>query len=84
MDYVKLGQRIKERRESLRLSQSDLAHQLGVDQGKVSLTERGGRRLQIHEIENLARVLNVDYNWFFSTQLEPICTCCPLHQKPIC
>lgn len=65
MDYRELGQRIKDRREELNISQSDIVSALGIDQGKVSLIEAGKRKIQFDEVKPLAEALLVPVRWFF-------------------
>lgn len=66
MDEHQFGARIKVRREELGLSQNDLAMALKIDQGKVSLVEKGLRRIDVvKELPALAKVLQVSVNWFY-------------------
>jgi len=60
-----LGQRIKEARERLALSQEDLAHKWGKQQYQVSEYERGKRRIYAHDLPQLADVLQVQISYFF-------------------
>ena len=52
-----IGQRIQARRRAQSLSQEDLAHRLGVNQGQVSAWERGTRSLRLEEAMAIAKVL---------------------------
>jgi transcriptional regulator with XRE-family HTH domain len=66
MDEYQFGAKIKARREELGLSQKDLAYALNTDQGKVSLLEKGVRRLDVvKELPLLAKLLKVPVGWFF-------------------
>jgi len=66
MERHEFGNKIRMRREELGLSQQDLAIALNVDQGKVSLIEKGARRIDMHtELPALARVLRCSIGWFF-------------------
>ncbi|MGE0201763.1 MAG: helix-turn-helix domain-containing protein [Candidatus Melainabacteria bacterium] len=66
MNELEFGIKIKARREELGLSQKDLASALNLDQGKVSLIERGGRKIDgVQEIPILAKVLKKPISWFY-------------------
>jgi len=66
MNEKEFGDKIKARREELGLSQKDLANALNTDQGKISLIERGGRKIDcINELPTLSRVLKKPISWFF-------------------
>jgi transcriptional regulator with XRE-family HTH domain len=65
--------KIKDRREALGLSQNDLALALGIDQGKVSLLEKGARRIDVvKELPILARTLNVSVGWFYDQEGDSV------------
>ena len=71
MERHEFGNKIRMRREELGLSQQDLAIALNVDQGKVSLIEKGARRIDMHtELPALARVLRCSIGWFFDEKDE--------------
>src|SRR5690349_21397329 len=71
MDEREFGLKIKARREELGLSQKDLANALELDQGKVSLIERGGRKIDgVNEIPVLAKVLKKPISWFYEDDQE--------------
>ena len=72
MDERDLGLKIKARREELGLSQNEVAQALGIDQGKMSLVERGQRRLDLlKELPVLAKKLKVSIDWFFEDTSAP-------------
>lgn len=59
MNAYEFGQRIKARRLELRLGQKDLGNALGLDQGKISLLEKGARRVDVAtELPLLCTALN--------------------------
>lgn len=67
-----VGQRIKTRREQLGLSQKDLALALSIDQGKVSLIEKGGRKIDcIYELYALCECLKVSADWLLMPEIDP-------------
>lgn len=51
--------RLRERRESLGISQDALSRRLGWPQQRVSITEAGGRRLDVLEYLRLASALGL-------------------------
>lgn len=58
MEWYEFGQRVRKRREELNISQQEIAVALGIDQAKVSLIERGARKVDlIKELPALARAL---------------------------
>jgi len=58
MEWHEFGQRVRRRREELGISQQEIASALGIDQAKVSLIERGARKVDlIKELPALARTL---------------------------
>ena len=60
-----IGQRIREARESLGMTQEELATQLGRTQDTVSSYELGNRAIRITELPALARTLKVSVGYFF-------------------
>ena len=65
------GNRIRETRQKLRLSQSDLAAQLQVngvtlERDSISRIEAGTRFVADYEIKILAKVLKTDIVWLLS------------------
>jgi len=60
MEWHDFGATVRKRREELGISQQDIAIALGLDQAKVSLIERGARRVDVvKELPALARVLRL-------------------------
>src|SRR5687767_10101471 len=55
-DRVALGERLKDAREYRGFSQEDVARYLGVPRSAISLIESGTRRLDILELQKLARL----------------------------
>lgn len=54
MDYKKLGQRIKEERKKLGLTQEQLAEDVNLSTNYISMIERGKRTATLDTIANLA------------------------------
>lgn len=72
MDEFQFGAKIKARREELGLSQNDVGMALKIDQGKVSLIEKGQRRVDVvKELPVLAKLLRVPIGWFFEETEAP-------------
>jgi transcriptional regulator with XRE-family HTH domain len=72
MDEYQFGAKIRIRREELGLSQNELGMALKIDQGKVSLMEKGQRRLDVvKELPILAKLLKVPVGWFFEETEAP-------------
>jgi len=55
-DRTALGMRLKDAREYRGYSQEDVAKYLGIPRSAISLTESGVRRLDILELQKLARL----------------------------
>lgn len=58
-DYRKLVERLRDRREELGLSQSEVARTLGWSQQRMSAVEAGARRLDVIEFFQLTSVLGL-------------------------
>lgn len=57
--YKRLGASIKARRRALRLTQQQLATQLGISRGSLANVETGRQRVLVHQLYKLAEQLNV-------------------------
>lgn len=64
-DIEQMGQRIREARERLGLTQEALAELIGRDQHTISHYETGSRALIVTELPALARALRVPISYFF-------------------
>lgn len=58
-DYRRLVMRLRDRREQLGLSQSEVARMLGWPQQRLSAVEAGARRLDVMEFFQLTSALNL-------------------------
>lgn len=58
-DYRKLVERLRDRREELGLSQSEVARALGWPQQRLSAVEAGARRLDVIEFFQLTSALRL-------------------------
>lgn len=68
---ISLGQRIKQIRESLGLSQQIVAEQLGVSRPSISLIENGERRVCAEELRKLAEIFNMSVDALLDPRKEP-------------
>lgn len=70
-----IGNRIKERRTALQLTQDELAQRCGWSTGKrstrISLYESGHRKLKKKHIIELSIALGVSFNWLLFGKEEP-------------
>ncbi|MDY0872822.1 helix-turn-helix domain-containing protein [Dongia rigui] len=62
---IHVGQRIRQRRTLLGLSQTDLGEAIGLTFQQVQKYERGANRVSSSRLFDLARVLDVPLSWFF-------------------
>lgn len=65
---VKVGQRIKELRLKLGISQEALANKAGIDRTYVTDVENGRRNIAIENLEKLILSLDISLAEFFNTQ----------------
>ncbi|MCE5273642.1 MAG: helix-turn-helix domain-containing protein [Deltaproteobacteria bacterium] len=64
MGFKEIGRKIQRAREETGLTQVDLAQSLGITQAALSNYELGKRRLYLHQIEDIARVLQKSLDYF--------------------
>jgi len=64
----KVGQRIKELRHELGLSQEALGNKAGVDRTYVTDVENGRRNISVELLEKLINALEVSFQDFFNTE----------------
>jgi transcriptional regulator with XRE-family HTH domain len=65
---LKIGQRIKELRKELELSQESLAYKAEVDRTYVTDVENGRRNVSVEILERLIKALDVSITEFFNTK----------------
>ena len=65
---LKVGQRIRELRKELKLSQEALAYKAEVDRTYVTDVENGRRNVSVEILEKLIRTLNVSIADFFNSK----------------
>lgn len=66
---LKIGQRIKELRESKEMSQKDLAYAADLDRSYIASIENGQRNVSIVNVEKIANALGVSLTTFFKNKL---------------
>lgn len=64
---VHVGERLRQRRRSLRMSQGDLAARVGLTYQQIQKYEQGTNRVSASRLFEFARVLEVDIDWFFES-----------------
>lgn len=65
---LKIGQRIKELRKVLELSQESLAYKAEVDRTYVTDVENGRRNVSVEILERLIKALEVSITEFFNAK----------------
>jgi transcriptional regulator with XRE-family HTH domain len=68
MGFKEIGRKIQKAREEKGMTQVDLAQALGITQAALSNYELGKRRLYLHQIEGIARILNKKLDFFISEE----------------
>lgn len=64
----RIGQRIKELRKGLELSQESLAYKAEVDRTYVTDVENGRRNVSVKILERLVKALEVSFAEFFNSK----------------
>ena len=65
---LKIGQRIKELRKNIGISQEALAYQAEVDRTYVTDVENGRRNVSVEILERLIKALSVSVSEFFDSK----------------
>ena len=60
-----VGNRIKECRNNIGISQEALAHEAGLDRTYITSVERGKRNISIVNLEKITKALNIKLSEFF-------------------
>ena len=61
-----VGNRIKECRNNIGISQEALAHEAGLDRTYITSVERGKRNISIVNLEKITKALNIKLSDFFN------------------
>lgn len=70
MDYIKLGQRIKEERIKSGLTQEALGELTEITSSYVGQIERGERKVTLSKLVNIANVLKVSIDYLLLDELN--------------
>ena len=70
MDYIALGRRIRYKRQSIHLTQAQLAGQLGLSVSFLGHIERGTRKASMETLVTISNVLNISLDELLSESLE--------------
>ena len=65
---LKIGQRIKELRKEIELSQESLAYKAEVDRTYVTDVENGRRNVSVEILERLIKALDISITEFFNVK----------------
>lgn len=71
MDYKGLGERIRKERLRLSLTQEKLAEKVNISESFMGHIERGGRKLSVDTLVNIANELNVSIDYLLLDSVEP-------------
>ena len=63
LDYIAMGDRIKERRQALELTQGTLARQTGMTTSFIGHIERGEKLPSVETMARLSLALDVSLDW---------------------
>lgn len=70
MDYKKLGDRIREERSKLKLSQSQLAEEIDISDSYMGYIERGERGLSLDTLIKLSNRFGVSVDYLLQDSVE--------------
>lgn len=70
MDYKRLGQRIREERQHLNLTQADLAEAIDISDTYMGAIERGERGLTLDTLVRLSNRLGVTVDYLLSDSVS--------------
>lgn len=66
IDMISVGDRIRNRRKELKLTQTDIYHECGIASGALSQIENGNRTPSILIFFSLSQVLNCSMEWLMT------------------
>lgn len=82
MDINLIGQRIKQRREALGMSGSELADEIGVNKATIHRYENADfKSVKLPTIEAIAKVLGVSPAWIIGKTDDPLPETYPLPER---
>jgi transcriptional regulator with XRE-family HTH domain len=71
MDYASLGQRLRNERKKLAMTQEKIAEMIGVSDAYIGQIERGERSLTLDTLINLANKLGVTVDYLLHDSITP-------------
>lgn len=69
--HAELGQRIRQARDNIGMSQRDFSEAVGKDQTAISEYETGKRKVPAVELSIFAQVLQVPVSYFYEGDIQP-------------
>ena len=80
LDYIAMGDRIKERRQALELTQGTLARKTGVTTSFIGHIERGEKLPSVETMARLSLALDVSLDWLvLGLKVRCMGPICPLY-----
>lgn len=70
LDQIKIGQRIREKREFLKMTREDLASKLGISVRFLSDIEYGNKGFSVQNLYNLSQVLEISTDFILNGGIE--------------
>ena len=88
IDYIIVGKRIKQFRSKKRLTQEELAFQIGTSAAYISNIESGKKKPSLQKLAQIAEVLDVTINDFIYpqnslTSLPELSSCSPSEKQEL-
>lgn len=71
VSQVVLGQRIRQARDNIGMSQRDFSEAVGKDQTAISEYENGKRKVSAVELSIFAQALQVPVSYFYEGDIQP-------------
>lgn len=71
MDFKLLGDRIREEREKLRMTQQQLADEINMSVSFLGHIERGGRKCSLETLVKIATALGTNIDYLLMDSLNP-------------
>lgn len=65
-DYITMGQRIKQRRKELNMTQADFAEKLDISQNRISAIECGSQHLSFEHFVSICNTLSINPDYLIN------------------
>jgi len=69
LDRIRLGEKLRDAREYLGLSQDEVSKLIGIPRAAISLIETGQRRVDALELKEFARIYQRQVNYFTDEEI---------------